>query len=618
MKRSHVTMAALFGVQACLSFDDSEGKVPADAGGSLPPTGPAGVVSLVGGTSGGVEDLLVWSIPATRAPTVGMCAQKMRRADFGLNDECNGDTYKEHSAFLDTFAKSQDEPTHSLRDRFLNEAGPEGLINHPSCVPCGALGAGGSCGSPQGGLCGGLSQDEACDPGEVTLVDYRKPYEYRQDQYLAWLRAQTGSPTADFVTPRERGWNDYQGGQDCPLVTWMPDGPTGLTPTQLKQQLGEGAFVTASKISLFQDNRFNPSRWLAPIDVAHYHEQPSWMLMVNTTCAGRESARLAFRDIRNELGGAPPSTPVPKIFLDFDLELIFENHIGLFDEAELESVYGGVQAKDLHTLSARADHHAEQIANAIAIHGHLSYVVDAYRKARLLAPTFQLSLSVNFHSGGGDSDGDGKNDYGVYQAHDFLLASYNYGQSFHESFHPGWGAKDGAGAPSASDVAWGAHIREGGVRYTKKGGEVPYGEYVAFQRMSVDAFNLFADEGLPDPRVTGLTHTALTSSLTKRINGTLDLTRFYRNMCALGRFPGQVGYWADSPSNFLGQNCVGLGASGADVASGHTIASVGVIFESHGPFLTRVDVRGLRLRVAPLLLPSSEVSCGDAHAPRRR
>ena len=114
------------------------------------------------------------------------------------------------------------------------------------------------------GLYPGYVQPEHAN---CTLYTYRIPYEYSQDEFQQWLARHTGK--RDICEPAGRRFNDYRGPVVCP---WLKDGVPD--DAFLKQSFGYAAYVQGRSIVLLCDNRFNPLRWVAPVNEVHHHGSP--------------------------------------------------------------------------------------------------------------------------------------------------------------------------------------------------------------------------------------------------------------------------------------------------------------------------------------------------------
>jgi hypothetical protein len=392
----------------------------------------------------------------------------------------------------------------------------------------------------------------------LSIATYLKPYEYRQQEFLAWLRA--GGTRQDFLSVKERGVNDHTGNLGCPLVA---DG-TPLTPALLKQTNGMTASVGPSAIRLAVDNTYNPLRWTAPINEIHAHEQPSLYAVFSSTAqqvAQSGQVLQAFRAGDHSV----------RILLDYDVELEFSDLSAVMMEGSAADAYGSpvALATDLLGVTHRAvDTYTQPGASE---GGHtLSTLEDAminrYFSTRFLAPTFQLSVGVNLLQDGHK-----------YRLQEFQLAGKNYASSILAPATPGApGFK-----PTANDTI-NNYIAEGG-----NSGNV------GWTRLRVDALALPAAANPEyNPVVAGGEYVEITgASATLHLTGTLDLTNYYVLSRGHQFFPGQRGYWNTAWVGFEGDD-----PAYVDANEHHAIYWMGLIFENHGPQRAAVKINRLNVR----------------------
>lgn len=365
-------------------------------------------------------------------------------------------------------------------------------------------------------------------PTAPTLIvnGYAKPYEFSQSEFLIWLTANTGR--TDFLPARARAVNTFRGNQECPLTT---------TDATLKRSFGQKITASATSVTLTTNNAVNPWRWAAPVNEVHHHEQPS----LYATFPARD--RAAIDETKRILAAALAGDLSQRIILEYDLDVTLED-AGLPAEPNLFSVLDGVDGGSVDLFGT-------QYENTVSL-----WPADSgprqYLEARVVPPSFQLSVGVNFR----------ENTAG-YRLSEFQLLGYNYQPALV------WGA------PSANTTL-DSFTTEGGGRDSS-----------AWTRLKANALvlpGLVADGAIVR---SGATYTELaTPSFTGKLKGQLDLTQYYRIAHGHQFFPGL-------PDVNTAQN---------------EIAWAGVVYEAHGPMKVVVKINTFNLRVERL----ANGVCGSA------
>lgn len=350
-----------------------------------------------------------------------------------------------------------------------------------------------------------------------TLVvnGYAKPYEFSQSEFLTWLTANTGR--TDFLPARARAVNAFRGNQECPLTT---------TDTTLKRSFGQKITASATSVTLTTDNSVNPWRWAAPVNEVHHHEQPS----LYATFPARD--RAAIDESKRILAAALAGDFSQRIILEYDVDVTLTD-VGLASEPNLFSVLDGVDG-------GAVDLFGTQYENTVRVWPAGSGPRQ-YLDARVVPPSFQLSVGVNFRENAAG-----------YRLSEFQLLGYNYQPALV------WGA------PSANPTL---------NSYTTEGGGSGSSAWSRLKANALVLPGLIADGAIVR---SGATYTELaTPSFTGKLKGQLDLTQYYRIAHGHQFFPGL-------PDVNTAQN---------------EIAWSGVVYEAHGPLKVVVKLNTFNLRV---------------------
>lgn len=356
-----------------------------------------------------------------------------------------------------------------------------------------------------------------------TLVvnGYAKPYEFSQSEFLSWLGRTTGR--GDFLPARARVGNTFRGNQECPLTT---------TDSTLRRSFGQKIAATSTSVTLTTDNSVNPWRWAAPINEVHHHEQPS----LYATFPVRDG--LAVEETRSILAAALAGDLSRRIILEYDLTVTLQD-AGLGAEPNVFSIFDSPDAGAVELFEAQ---YQNTVRAWLPHEGPRRYL-----EARVVPPSFQLSVGVNFR----------ENTAG-YRLSEFQLLGHRY-------------------APA---LVWGPpSVNETINNFTTEGGGSGIS---AWTRLKADALVLpgLAASGGPIVR-SGVTYTELpTPSFSGTLKGQLDVTQYYRVAHGHKFFPGL----ADG------------GVPDANTAR-NEIAWAGVVYEAHGPLKVVVKINTFNLRV---------------------
>lgn len=350
-----------------------------------------------------------------------------------------------------------------------------------------------------------------------TLVvnGYAKPYEFSQSEFLGWLSANTGR--SDFLPARARVVNTFRGNQECPLTT---------TDTTLKRSFGQKVTATSTSVTLTTNNAVNPWRWAGPVNEVHHHEQPS----LYATFPARD--RAAIDETKSILAAALAGDLSRRIILEYDVDVTLQD-VGLAAEPSLLSVLDRVDGGSVDLFGTQYENTVRAWPAGSGPRRYLD--------ARVVPPSFQLSVGVNFRENAAG-----------YRLSEFQLLGYNYQPALV------WG-------PPSANTTLNSFTTEGG------GSGIS-----AWTRLKANALvlpGLLTDGAIVR---SGTTYTELsTPSFTGKVSGQLDVTQYYRIAHGHQFFPGL-------PDGNTAQN---------------EIAWAGVVYEAHGPLKVVVKINSFNLRV---------------------
>ncbi|NUN04744.1 MAG: hypothetical protein HUU57_03185 [Bdellovibrio sp.] len=376
----------------------------------------------------------------------------------------------------------------------------------------------------------------------VTVYTYSKPYQVYQKDFLQWTQNRIGAN--DFLPPKARSKNELKDNKKCPA---FPRAPT--QEAELKNTQGQAIYRDSDKsLVLAMDNRYNPYRWMAPVNEVHHIEAPSLAVTVRSS-----AQQIAESEIL--LSQALSGTPEKDLVLNYDIELEVDDFSASMNEKSFNDILEGSQGKDFFSVFLQD---IQSFITDSRVGGGHKLTVQKYLNTRVLPQTFQMSLMVNWK----ESDG-------VYRLSEFMLASQNYKSSLLDDYQV------------TPQSALNPYILEGG-----NGGNV------GWHRMNVDGLKLFKDS-YPElyPLSEGAAHTEIiTSSYKQRIKGTLNLSKYYKLARGLQFFPGQKGAWGNSWIGFDGDV-----PSFKNSSERHGIHWVGAIFEAHGPYKVKLKIKDLKV-----------------------
>lgn len=395
----------------------------------------------------------------------------------------------------------------------------------------------------------------------VTVYTYSKPYQTYQKEFLTWTKNKLG--TADFLPPKARANNTYTDNKKCPVFD-----ATSTTESALQATQGQAIYKDSDNaLTLVMDNRYNPYRWMAPINEVHHIEAPSLALVVRSPAKQIVESEESLNKYLN-------SASQEELILSYDVELEVEDHSGSMQENTYQDILAGSNGQDF--LSTFLNDVNAFTSDSRVGGGH-KLTVQKYLNTRVLPKTFQFSLMVNW-----------KEADGVYRLSEFMLASQNYKSSHLPDYQ------------ISPQTALNPYFLEGG-----NGGNV------GWHRMNVDGLNLFRNSH-PELQALspGTRHFEISgASFKQRLTGTVNLSKYYKLARELQFFPGQRSSWGNGWIGFDGDV-----AEFKNPSERHGIHWIGAIFEAHGPYKVRLKVKDLKMQrqegasvvVTPTATPTPE------------
>lgn len=407
----------------------------------------------------------------------------------------------------------------------------------------------------------------AGDP-DLCLYTYLAPYEYDQAEFLAWAHEKLGRD--DIFLPAARHANPYRGNLTGPVVTDTADIDNGF----LERTMGYAAVVEADRITLIGDNRYRPTRWIAPVNEIHHHEQAALSLVVPAAAGAWAVSSDMLRDYLHGLRQE-------RLVLVYDVAVCVTDFGAALNETDVWDYYGGDQPPEGRDPTAQLHHHVIQYTQPDA-EGLLPLekeMIKAWVAGRLVVPNLHVSLGVNF-----------RQREGCYRLAEMMLTSYHQQPSFCHPRDPNGKEPDCLGFYCTASAAFDPCVADGG----NSGA-------VAWTRFPMDVLArpdfLAADPGIGAVLLEGGDYVELEQPHlpVRRFFGRIDLTAFYVLARAHAFFPGQRGYWVDRWVGFEGD-----APEFRNPKEQHGVEWVSVIFENHGPFRIEVDIRRLEVVREPV------------------
>ena len=400
------------------------------------------------------------------------------------------------------------------------------------------------------------------DDANLSLYTYRKPDECHQAEFLAWLKAHR--ELDDFIEPAGRRRNDYRGDLISPVV----DGPEAVTEDVLKKTFGHVTWVRGGAVTMMGDNRYNPLRWVAPINEVHHHEQASQAMLFRSAPGQWEHTAQVFEQFTK---GARDR----RIYLDYDIEIEVEDEREALGEWSIWDYYGAQPLSSPAGLIGQTHWNCFRYSTGETAFGQemppaQKRNIQRWMEVRLEEVNIQMAVMVNF------LERDGK-----YRLAEFMLASKDQRPI---GFLPL--EKGGDGIMYAADPELNRFFVDGGL-----GGPVGWWR-APISMLSNPVFTGGQSDLLPIVLEGGQYEPIPDGGMRKRFKGRLDLTNFYALARQQQVFPGQRGYAGGKWMGFEGDV-----PELRNPAERHGIEWLGAIYEVHGPFKVRMTVNRLNATI---------------------
>ena len=387
----------------------------------------------------------------------------------------------------------------------------------------------------------------------IVITAYHTPYECYQTKFLKWMKTNRGQ--RDFLLPAARKMNPYKGDLVDPVV----DSPRKVTNELLEKTFGHVAVASPENITFISDNRYNPLRWICPINEIHHREQPSWGMRLHPEDRFWDKTTSILKD-------AKTGQAKQKIVLQYEIALQLDDcreELGEYAIADYLSSGGPRSEGLIRQMHANAETYASgAVKNGISLEPIQQKMVAKYAAKRLEPVNFQLSIGINF-----------RQRHPNYRLAEFMLCTYNQ-----EPVGVFPDEANGKGFLATACDPLNPLVSDGGNNGP-----------VAWWRLPVNVLEHEALTGEGKSAWSGTDYLELKEPALKKtvFKGEIDVTEFYRQAIEAKAFPGQRGLWVN--------RWVGFEGDGPDANPGeeHGIEWAFFIFESHGPIKTVAEVRKL-------------------------
>ena len=490
------------------------------------------VLPVAAGFATPEQSILQWSPEQGVAPKVAVEVQWFKDNDFLSPEVDSVDKLQPLSAMMDTFCGESPELRRQFSDWVSAYALPK-FYYHPAHP------------KPEG--------------HNLVVSAYHTPYECYQTKFLTWMKKHRGQD--DFLLPAARKVNAYKGDLVDPVV----DSPEKVTRDLLRKTFGHVAVTEQDKISFISDNRYNPLRWICPINEIHHREQPSWAMRLHTQPELWSQTGDVLKDAKSGKSGK-------RFLLRYEIALQVEDCRKELDEYAFQDYLKSGRPGEIGLIKQMHD-------NTLAYAGGASRdgvellpiqqkMVEKYLKTRLEPVNLQLTIGINFRE---------RRDR--YRLAEFMLCSYSQkpvGVLPEEA--------DGKGFLATACDALNPFVTDGGNNGHNGWWRVP------ISVLSHDALTGGGESAWSGTDYLELQRPELKKTVFK---GEIDVTEFYRQSLAANAFPGQRGLWVDEWVGFEGDS-----PEFRDPDEEHGIEWAFFIFESHGPLKTVAEVRKLDVVIA--------------------
>lgn len=397
------------------------------------------------------------------------------------------------------------------------------------------------------------------DDDTVVITSYKKPYEALQPKFIEWMQTHRGQD--DFLMPAARKMNPYKGELIDPVVS----GDSPVTEEHLQKTFGYVAIAKPERMTFIGDNRYNPLRWICPINEIHAREQPSWGMRLHSTPK-------TWEETVSILKAAKTGAAEQRILLRYEIGLVIEDHRAAMGEYTLQDYLssgtpGSVGLiKQMHLNTKKYQTGAKK--EGVALIPLQRRMIEKYARTRLEPVNFQLSVGINFRQRDPN-----------YRLAEFILCSYNQEPVGVFPYEAG-----GKGFLATANDAINPLVTDGG-----------NSGHVAWWRLPVSVLESQEfQQGAPSAWQ-GSPYLELKAPELKKtvFKGEIDVTEFYRQAIAAKAFPGQRGFWSHRWLGFEGDV-----PEFQNPDEAHGIDWAFFIFESHGPLKVVAQVRQLDVVIA--------------------
>lgn len=496
------------------------------------------------------QSVLQWSPGCGAPPRVACHVERLKRNDLGLPGPGLG-AFWPYGSLIDAFAGKDPALRRAFQEDFFD------LIaeNHPATLHPGGRHA---------------------DQPNLNVCTYQVPWEWDQERFLRWIEKNRGLD--DFLEPAGRRNIPHRNAIASPMV----DDPSEIDAAFLALTHGRAVRASPEELRLHSDNRYNPYRWVGPMNEVQHHEQPS-------ICATIPAAPGVYEDVREHFSEALTGEPSQRLLLRYDLDVEIKDHSRELGEKSIWDFHG---TRTLHSPSGvvgQSQWNALMYSAGEESHGHrLSPAQQAFLRRwldlRYVAANIQLSLMVNFR------ERDER-----YRLLELMLLGYQQEPIFFfdESLPlPENGTfsnpftLEGNGIIPTAHAGMNRHIVDGGCSGPFAWTRAPISAYCdpeVTENTDEGRFPIIREGG----RYIELSSPELART---RLGGIVDITQFHAASRRAGYFPGQRGYWGHGWTGFEGDDPLHR-----DAGEEHGLEWLGIIFENHGPFSIDCLVRQMDL-----------------------
>lgn len=484
-------------------------------------------VLFAAGCTAAEQPILQWSPKRGIEPKVSVEVQWFKENDFLSSNKDGVGRLQSFSAVMDTFCGTNP----ALRKTFSNwvsEYEFPVFFHHPAhSVP---------------------------DGYNMVVSAYHSPYECYQAEFLEWMKSERSRD--DFLLPAARKMNPYKGDLADPVVI----SETAVTDELLQKTFGYVAVVKPESVKFIGDNRYNPLRWICPINEIHHREQPSWAMRLHTKPEFWNKTVHILQAGREE-------EFAQQILLRYEIVLEIEDsrrEMGEFSFQDYLKSGGSGDIGLVQQLYGNAMKYAGGASrNGITLEPIQQKMIKKYVRTRLEPVNFQMGIGINF-----------KERDDRYRLAEFMLCSYN--QQPVGVFPKEAGGK---GFLATACNALNPLVSDGGNNGAGSWWRLP---------ISVLDHKALTGDGKASWHGTGYMELKKPELKKTVFQGEIDITCFYRQALAAGAFPGQRGYWVDRWVGFEGD-----APEFRNPNEQHGVEWAFFIFENHGPLKVTAEVRRL-------------------------